>query len=511
MSDLPQKGKLWASVPKLAWLLLGLGTFFRIVSFAFSVNSGGDAWARALLTAQWLEHPTFKLIFDVYPPGHFWLIGLVAVIFHDVVFAARFLSLVLGVASLFLVWRLTEELFGAWAGLLGLAVFVFYSTHIGYSTTSSAEVSYLFFALLALYFFFSYYTRFPDLWRLAAAGIAFSLAESIRYEAWILCFGAGLICLWFALQPKTGAPSVASRINSLLTFAVTAGAWPIAWMAYCWRRFGDPLYQITDTHKRVAILLVKQPHSHLYEIALIPAVLLMSLSPFAIVAVLGGVKQWFTTRTTVAFAGLTVFFAAVQLSETARGEVVAVARYSLTLGALLAVLSGIGFEQLGKRFWPGAQYRTLAVVVLLLSINLATVLALSEMKSPVSEKMASISPRLRYVDRVAGVAGYLQRHLSPQDRVIFDDYNDESNILAAASGIPLIYGERAYVAGIKSVITPDQYMTAMHPRFLVYSDQGVLRSWRELPSKCEAVSDGGVGFRCVYMNSFYRIYELTYP
>ena len=94
---------------------------------------------------------------------------------------------------------------------------------------------------------------------------------------------------------------------------------------------------------------------------------------------------------------------------------------------------------------------------------------------------------------------------------MFDDYNNESHTLAAASGIPLIYGNRAYVAGIKSSITADEYLRAQHPRFLVYSDRGVFRNWRELPSKCEAVSDRGVSLRCVYMNSFYRIYELTYP
>lgn len=511
MGDLQKKGTLPGSVSRIGWLLISLGTTFRVISFGLSANSGGDAWTRVILTNYWLKHPTFKLVFHTYPPGHFWLIGLVALVFHDVVFAARLLSLVLGVLSLFLVWRLTEELFGACAGLFGLAVFVFYTTHIGYSTTSSAEVSYLFFVLLALYFFFSYYSKPPDLWRLGVAGTAFSVAESIRYEAWILCFGSGLICLWFTLQPKAGMPSVAARLSSLLAFAVTAGAWPVAWMAYCWRRFGDALYQVTDTHKRVAILLAKLPQSPLYEIALIPAVLLLSLSPFAVVAVLGGVKQWFTSRTTAAFAILTVFFAAVQLSEIARGEVVAVARYSLTLGALLAVLSGIGFEQFGKRFWPAVSSGTLAMVVALLSINLASVLALSEIKSPVSDKIASISPRLRYVDRIAGVTSYLRDHLSPEDRVMFDDYNNESHTLAAASGIPLIYGNRAYVAGIKSSITADEYLRTQHPRFLVYSDRGVFRNWRELPSKCEAVSDRGVSLRCVYMNSFYRIYELTYP
>ena len=331
------------STSKLGWLLIGLGTILRIVSFIFSVNSGGDAWARVGLTAQWMQHPTFKLIFDAYPPGHFWLIGLFSLVFPDVTFAGRFLSLVLGVASLYLIWKLTDELFGAWAGLFGLAVFVFYSLHIGYSTTSSAEVSCVFFLLLAMYFFFSYYTGSPGLWRLAVSGLALSAGESIRYEAWILCFGMGLICLWFALRPVDPASSIASRVSSVLAFAVTAGAWPISWMLYCWHRFGDPLYQITDTNRRVAILLSKQPHSHLYEVLLIPGVLLLGLSPFALAAAAFGVKQWSRSRATLAFVVLAIFFAVVQLSEIAKGDVVAVARYSMTLGALLAVLSGPGF------------------------------------------------------------------------------------------------------------------------------------------------------------------------
>ena len=93
---------------------------------------------------------------------------------------------------------------------------------------------------------------------------------------------------------------------------------------------------------------------------------------------------------------------------------------------------------------------------------------------------------------------------------MFDDYNVESNILAVAAGFPLIYGDRAYVAGIKSPVTPEEYFENQHPRFLVYSDRGVLRDWKDLPATCGTINDQSVTFHCVYSNSFYRIYELTY-
>src|SRR5712692_8467881 len=134
--------------------LLFVGALFRILSYYFSTNIGGDARERVFLSADWLQHPTLKFIFGVYPPGHFWLIGASTLLVHDVVVAG--LSLGLGIASLLLFWRLARILYGDAAGLLSLAVSCLYSMHIAYSATSSSEVSYLFFLLLAMFFFFSY-------------------------------------------------------------------------------------------------------------------------------------------------------------------------------------------------------------------------------------------------------------------------------------------------------------------------------------------------------------------
>src|SRR5450755_4721328 len=103
--------------------LIAVGALLRTLSFFYSANSGGDAWARLSLTAEWLQHPVFKVAYGAYPPGHFWLIGLVTLVFHDLVFAGRFLSLITGIGSLFFLWRLARNLSGEPAGVIALSVF----------------------------------------------------------------------------------------------------------------------------------------------------------------------------------------------------------------------------------------------------------------------------------------------------------------------------------------------------------------------------------------------------
>ncbi|HEX9111127.1 MAG TPA: hypothetical protein VF845_06575, partial [Terriglobales bacterium] len=64
-----------------AWALIAVGAILRTTSFFYSANAGGDAWVRLVLTAVWLKHPVFKVGYGAYPPGHFWLIGLLSVVF----------------------------------------------------------------------------------------------------------------------------------------------------------------------------------------------------------------------------------------------------------------------------------------------------------------------------------------------------------------------------------------------------------------------------------------------
>jgi hypothetical protein len=493
---------------RIAASLIAVGALARILSYLYSQNAGGDAWAHLALAALWLRHPVFKVVFDAYPPGHFWLIGLMSLAVHNVVMAGRILSLILGIASLWVVWKLACKLYGDSAALLSLAAFAFYSLHIGYSTTSSAEVSYLFFLLAGLLFFFSY-AESRSLWRLVISGILFSISESIRYEAWIV-FGASCILLLFVERKLFGMKQWSKHLRPLIAFGATGGAWPAFMMAYCWRVFGDPMYLVHWNKLRVIQTLKTEPFSH--QLTVMPLALLISVSPLAIAAAVYGLAGSLSWRLKGGFAFLAVFFGGVEAYEILTGGLLATPRYSITLGAMLAMLAGYGFEIACRKLVPERMGLARAVVIALLCLNSLAVLLGSEIPNRYSEKLAGLSPRLRYHPRIVAVAGYLHRHLGPNDAVVIDDYNVESDIVAAAAGLPIVPGDRVYLADRKNQITVRQYIAAEHPHFLVYSDQGTLRDSIALPSECSGIQEiDGVSFRCTFAGEIYRVYELSYP
>ena len=60
-SDSMQVGDSSQRYTPHALALIAVGAILRTASFFYSANSGGDAWARLGLTAEWLKHPVFKL------------------------------------------------------------------------------------------------------------------------------------------------------------------------------------------------------------------------------------------------------------------------------------------------------------------------------------------------------------------------------------------------------------------------------------------------------------------
>jgi hypothetical protein len=496
----------------IAITLLAVGIAIRILSFVASRNTGGDALARVALTAKWLQHPTLKVIFDSYPPGHFWLIGGLALLVHDVGFAGRLLSLLFGIGSLFLVWKLAVMLYGETAGIFSLAVMCVYTMHIAYSTTSSSEVSYLFFLLGSLFLLFSYLLAEPrNLQPLAFSGLSLSISESIRFEAWVFFFGIVLLIAFKTVLDSDRPGGLWYRFRPLFVFGIAGGVWPVFMMAYCYRKFGDPMYLLNWTHVRVQQLLAVQPTPLGYRLSLIPAVLLISLSPLALAAGSYGWMKSFGLSMPRVLATLALFFFVIQNYQLFRGATTVVARYTLTMGSLLAIFAGYGFELFCRKLVFGRIKLAIIGVVTLLSANSLAVLAMSEVPNRYADKFASVSPRLRYPTRIAEVGVYLRTHMNPNDAVVIDDYNEESNILADASGMPVMSGERAYLQSAKNAIDAHRYIGEMHPRFLVYSDVGTLRTSLLLPTSCNQEANvSGVKFRCAFANHFYRVYELTY-
>lgn len=496
----------------IAVAVIAVGVAVRVLSFVTSRNTGGDALARVGLTANWLQHPTLKVIFDSYPPGHFWLIGALSLLVGNVGFGARLLSLLLGIGSLLLVWKLAVVLYDETAGIFSLGVICLYTMHIAYSTTSSSEISYLFFLLGSLWFLFSYLQAEPkNLWQLIFSGLALSISGSIRFEAWVFFGGIVLVLAVLAVLNVRPQEGLWSRFHAVLAFGIAGGIWPLFMMAYCYRKFGDPMYLLNWTHVRVQQLQATQPTPVAYQLSLMPIALLVSLSPLALAAGIYGLIKSFGLPLPRTLAALALLFFAIQNYQLFRGATTVVARYTLTMGTLLAIFSGYGFELLCRKFAYGRTRLATIVVVAFLAGNSLAVLAMSEVPNRYADKFASVSPRLRYPTRVAEVGKYLRSHMGPDDAVVIDDYNEESNILADASGLPATPGERVYLQSVKNAMGARQYINAKHPRFLVYSDVGTLRSSLFLPNSCDQEAGvGGVRFHCAFANRVYRVYELSY-
>jgi hypothetical protein len=241
-------------------------------------------------------------------------------------------------------------------------------------------------------------------------------------------------------------------------------------------------------------------------------VLLISLTPVVMAGALYAV--WLALRENKGRELVTIvaIWAVVQFYQIITGGVMSFARYTITLGTLLTIMSGFGLERLSRRLPSPLAAHKFALLGAFLAVNLAAILVVSETRNPLSEKMASLSPRLRFTHSIEEVSRYLRPRLRPEDNVVIDNYNGESGLIVVASGLPLLPGSRAFLGTTSRGPELPAYLHSYRPRYLVYSDRGILQPYLSLPQDCSLPATYlNVQFRCVLQNKVYRVYELKYP
>lgn len=490
--------------------LLAIGCCLRILFFFFSRNNGGDAFARVSVTADWLQHPSLNLDFGGprWPPLHFWLMALVAQLVPDVILAGRLLSLAAGLASLWLFWRLVSLLYGDWAGAISLAVFTFYSLHIAYSTTSSSEETFVAFVLGGLLGVFAFRNS-GNYYALIAGGLSLTAAGAIRFEAWIVIFAVGLI---FLLGQKARPFPSGGYWNALLLYGASSGVWPIFWSIHSWLLSGHALNGLADNRASIpAQLSLASAHQTLYELALTPGVIVLTLTPLAVLGTIYALWLSLRNRKHVGFTFVVVFFAIVQLSTIAAQGTLALSRYTLMLGTLCAALAGYGLAELGEKTLGTGRARPLTVLSALMAANLALIVGLSEHRGAFEDKFRSVSPLMQFPVHVEEVGTILLPRIKPMDHVLIDNYNDEPNILGIAIGLPLLAKDRAFYAYSQYGSDPFPYLNSQRPRFAILSEKGTIGSRLAMPRSCSVPWQiRGMEFRCVFENDVYRAYEIQY-
>lgn len=488
-------------------MILALGILLRVISFFLSSNAGGDAWAREGITAHWLEHPSLQLNLGPWLPFHFWLMGGFATILGgNVRVAGRLLSLLAGTASLFVFRNLIRTVFGEGPVRIGLIVFSLCSLDIAYSATSSSEAVYLLFLLLGLLGYFRF-RQAGKLQNLAFSGTFLSFAAATRYEAWpFILMITGLIA--FSLWRTRRETGLGKQVEPLLLFVLTAGFFPVLIMVNNWTKFHHILYAVSANHGWVAEQLSLSHPSMLYRLSLFPGVLLITLTPIVIAGAIHGFFRSFLNPMGAEFALLTAFFGGVQFYQIVSSGEMAFARYTITLGTLLTVLGAYGINELLEKYPAGCRVLQPALLAILL-LNLFAIWAFSATPNRYSEKLASISPILRYPRRIESLAAFLRVRLNPADHIVIDDYNSESNVVAQALNLPLPATSRAFMASVTPVSELPGYVEHHHPRYIIYARQGVLEKLLPLEGNLPA-SLSNAEVHCTFHNDLYRVYEVHY-
>jgi 4-amino-4-deoxy-L-arabinose transferase-like glycosyltransferase len=504
-----------ATPSQFTWSILAAGALLRVVSFFLSDNNGTDALARASMTANLIAHPSFRLVFTDWLPLHFWLMAGLALLIGHVELACRLLSLLTGIASLWLFWKIVQHLYSETAANLSLLVFALYSLHIAYSTTSSSEAPFLFFVLGGVLCFLLYQSSGHLRW-IALSGISLTLSGAIRYEGWILIFGVGLI-LFASTVAGISHRLEKSRllVGALGVFCLAGGFWPVFWMSYSWLKWKNPLYIVALNHVNVANTFANNPSSSLYRLMAYPGALFLTLSPLGFAGALYALRLSLRETVDRSVAFLVVLLALVQLYQVSSGGVMPFARYTMTLGTLMAIMSGQGLVGLRDLCFPRSARLFVNSVAAILALNLGAIWVMGSVPWRFAEKFASISPVIKFTGDLKDASISLRHHMSSADAVVIDNYNVQSNLVQAAAGLPLVT-DRVFSVSAEQPqnLRSDLYafFRAKHPKYLVYSDQGTLRPYLGLPAGCPSkpILRDHMQFRCFYANRTYSLYEITY-
>lgn len=160
-------------------------------------------------------------------------------IYNDLFWTPRIISLIFGLLSIAALGHLSYKLFQNQTSLLLTALFaLFYPPHIMFSAVPLTEIMFIFFITEAAALFISWHRERSNK-ELYLSALFSTLASGIRYEGWIFIFAFLLVLL--IIGKESGGVFFK---NYLLSFFILS-AMPVIWMIIHYLYNGNPLYFFT--------------------------------------------------------------------------------------------------------------------------------------------------------------------------------------------------------------------------------------------------------------------------
>jgi 4-amino-4-deoxy-L-arabinose transferase-like glycosyltransferase len=177
----------------------------------------------------WGQHPALSY-FD-HPPLNAWLQGLAGAIFGWNRFALRIMVALALVADIGLIWMISRRIAWDWPEHFWRTLILFLATPVFFAVTAVALPDHLLvtFGLAAIYFFVSFFQRWPELprWRDLYLGAFFlGLAALAKYNAAFIGVGLGL---YIILAPRARPLLLKPQLYLAAAIAVALQAPVLAW------------------------------------------------------------------------------------------------------------------------------------------------------------------------------------------------------------------------------------------------------------------------------------------
>jgi hypothetical protein len=219
-----------ATVERRLLATLVLGAFaLRLFLCWYTIDVPGDGPDRAAGAFFWARHrywPTH----GGWPPGFMVVSGLVSLLVPDVLLAPRLLNVVVGSATVALLYAIARRIFGRPVAVASAVLLAWFPLHLFLSASALTEPSALFEVLAAIALVLAAtHSRRGGMLLLIPATLVLLLASMTRYETWPLLALFPAYVAW-----RTGRYGVATA------FFVALAAFPVAWSIGNLVHEGDP-------------------------------------------------------------------------------------------------------------------------------------------------------------------------------------------------------------------------------------------------------------------------------
>jgi len=330
-------------------------SFIRIVSLSISDDFHGIAAGKVFAAQGLIKYPYIFETWITPPHGpiHLYLITLALKLFGNPLFVPRLLSLFAGIALFFPYYYFVKLCFDKDTALISSFICAFFPLHIMYSVLSTAESTFLFFLISAL-FFYTKYASTQDYKDLVISAALIGISSMCRFEGglFIIILSSFLIKKW----------------EDMMLFVSIASILPVVWMVCNYLYGGNFLFFLASSDS-----IVRTEYDFLRTIGENPTFFKKIFYwPFQIKAYFGwpiftlgifgfiahGYRK--SKKLFLLLLSMLVFFSFKTVSE----ELAMQPRYGISLGVLFVPFFGYAFTLILNKFKKEGQKIVLALFFL---------------------------------------------------------------------------------------------------------------------------------------------------